>query len=161
MATHMHPLLKGATPMVKAVKTEALIPADATEMADQIRNMAENAVEQSRDAYAKMKESIEGAQKTAEVTFEKVQAAQTDFGMKTIAVVRKTTDAGLNHMEALMGVKSIAALVELQTAFVRQQAELVVEQSKLLQEAAQKAATEVAAPAKAAFEKAAKELKIG
>jgi phasin len=146
--------------MVKAVKPEALVPADAAEMADQFRAYAENALEQSREAYAKVKGSMDDAQKTVEVTFEKVQAANTDLGLKAIAAVRKSTEATLSHMEQLMAVKSVAAFVELQTAFFRKQAELAVEQSKLLQDAATKAATDVAAPAKAAYEKAAKDLKV-
>jgi phasin len=153
-------ITRKAAIMVKSVKSETLIPVDATEMADQFRAYAETAVEQSRDAYAKLKVSMEDAQKTVETTFEKVQAANSDFGLKTIAAVRKSTDASLSHMEKLMGVKSFATFVELQTAFIRQQAELVVEQSKLLQDAAQKVATDVSAPAKAAYEKVAKELKV-
>lgn len=146
--------------MVKAVKPEALVPADAAEMADQFRAYAENAIEQSKEAYSKVKVSVEDAQKAVEATISKVQSANADLGLKAIAAVRKSTEASLSHMEKLLGVKSFASLVELQTAFVRQQAELVVEQSKLLQDAAQKAATEVSAPAKAAYEKVAKELKV-
>ncbi|MCU0830800.1 MAG: phasin family protein [Rhizobiaceae bacterium] len=146
--------------MVKAVKTEAFMPADAAEMADQFRNYAEQALDQSRDAYAKMKVSMEDAQKAIEATVEKVQSANADLGLKAIAAIRKSTDASLTHMEKLMGVKSFSAFVELQTSFLREQTELAVSQSKLLQEAAQKTVTEVTAPAKAAYEKVAKELKV-
>jgi phasin len=148
------------TVMVKAVKTETVLPADAAEMADQFRAYSESALEQSRDAYAKMKSSVDDAQKAIEATVEKVQSANAELGLKAIAAVRKSTDASLSHLEKLMGVKSFSALVELQTSYFREQAEMAVAESKVLQEAAQKAVTEVTAPAKAAYEKAAKDLKI-
>jgi phasin len=152
--------LRKVAPMVKVVKAEALIPADAAEMADQFRAYAENALAQSKDAYAKMKGAADDAQKALEATMAKAQAANTDFGLKAVAAVRKSTESSLTHVEKLFAVKTFADFVELQTAFVREQVELAVEQSKLMQDAAQKAATDVSAPVKAAYDKAAKELKV-
>jgi len=62
-------------------------------------------------------------------------------------------------MEALLGVKSVAELFELQTAFLRKQAEVTVEQAKTMQEATRKVAEQVAAPGKSAAEKAMKGFK--
>ncbi|MNU00817.1 Phasin protein [compost metagenome] len=62
-------------------------------------------------------------------------------------------------MEALLGVKSVSELFELQTAFLRKQAEVVVEQAKTMQEATRKVAEKVAEPGKSAAEKALKTFK--
>ena len=129
--------------MNKTTKIEA--PVDMATTTEQFKAYAETAADQGRDAFAKAEGQLQNVQKTAEVNFDKMQAANNDFGMKAISAVRKSTELSLSHMESLFGVKSFAAFVELQTTFVRQQAELMVEQSKLVQEAATKAATELKA----------------
>ena len=129
--------------MVKTAKFET--PVDMTAATEQFTAYTENAVEQGRDVLAKAKTQFEDAQKTAEVNFEKMQAVSNEFGLKAISAVRKSTELSLSHMESLYGVKSFAAFVELQTSFVRKQTELMVEQGKLVQEVAAKAATELKA----------------
>ena len=132
---------------------------DASKVSDQFRDFAEKGLEQSKDAYAKMKTATEDAQKTVEETFKSVQTAGADVSLKAIAALRANTEAGLNHLEALVGVKSVADFVELQTSFFRKQAELVTAQAKDLQDASTKAAEKAAAPVKAAFEKVVTEFK--
>jgi phasin len=132
---------------------------DASKMTDQFRDMAEKGAEQTKDAYAKMKTSAEEAQKTVEETLKTVQAAGADVSLKAISTMRSNAEAGLAHLEALVSVKSVSDFVELQTSFFRKQAELVVAQAKELQDISTKAAEKAAAPAKAAFEKVAKEFK--
>ena len=132
---------------------------DASKVSDQFRDFAEKGLEQSKDAYAKMKTATEDAQKTVEETFKSVQTAGADVSLKAIAAMRANTEAGLNHLEALVGVKSVADFVELQTSFFRKQAELVTAQAKELQDISTKAAEKAAAPVKAAFEKVVTELK--
>ena len=132
---------------------------DASKVSDQFRDFAEKGLEQSKDAYAKMKTATEDAQKTVEETFKSVQTAGADASLKAIAALRANTEAGLNHLEALVGVKSVADFVELQTSFFRKQAELVTAQAKELQDISTKAAEKAAAPVKAAFEKVVTEFK--
>ena len=132
---------------------------DASKVSAQFRPFAERGLEQSTDAYAKMKTATEDAQKTVEETFKSVQTAGADVSLKAIAALRANTEAGLNHLEALVGVKSVADFVELQTSFFRKQAELVTAQAKELQDISTKAAEKAAAPVKAAFEKVVTEFK--
>jgi phasin len=147
--------------MTKKIESDAFaMPSfDATKMTDQFRDMAEKGVEQTKDAYAKMKTGAEEAQKTVEETLKTVQAAGADVSLKAISTMRTNAEAGLAHLEALVGVKSVSDFVELQTSFFRKQAELVVAQAKELQDVSTKAVEKAAAPAKAAFEKVAKEFK--
>jgi phasin len=147
--------------MSKKIESDAFaMPSfDASKMTDQFRDMAEKGVEQSKDAYAKMKTGAEEAQKTVEETLKTVQAAGADVSLKAISTMRSNAEAGLAHLEALVSVKSVSDFVELQTSFFRKQAELVVAQAKELQDVSTKAVEKAAAPAKAAFEKIAKEFK--
>jgi phasin len=80
--------------------------------------------------------------------------------LKTIAALRANAEANFSHLEALIGVKSLSELVELQTAFVRKRVEMSVEQAKEFQALTSKATSEVSKPVKVAFEKALKELKV-
>jgi len=133
---------------------------DAEQATDQFRAFAEKGVEQSKEAYAKMKSGAEEAQKAFEATYEQLRAATGELSLKAIATMRANAEAGFSHLEALAGVKSLSELIELQTSFVRKNVELAVEQAKDFQTASTKAAEDVAKPVKGAFEKAMKELKV-
>lgn len=133
---------------------------DATKATDQIRALAEKTVEQSKEAYAKMKSGAEEAQKAIESTLETARTVSGDLSLKTISAFRANAEAGFAHLESLVSAKNLAELVELQTAFLRGRAEAGVEQAKDFQAAASKAAEKVAAPMKTVFEKAVKELKV-
>lgn len=113
---------------------------DPGKIAGSFRDLAEKGAEQSRTAYARMKTAAEDAGKTVEATVQSVQAGSVDLGLKTIEAVRINTESSLSHLEALLGVKSVAELVELQTAFLRKQAETAMEQARTLQDASRKLA---------------------
>lgn len=132
---------------------------DVSKATDQIRTITEKGVEQSKEAYAKLKSGAEEAQKTIETTFETVKAASGDMSLKTIAAMRANTEIGFAHLEALLGAKSLSEVFELQTSFLRKRAELAVDQAKEFQTLATKAVEDVSKPAKAAFEKAFSEAK--
>ena len=134
---------------------------DATAAADQVRAFAEKGVEQTQEAYAKMKAGAEDAQKMVEESIETVKDASKDVSLKTISALRANAEAGFAHMEKLLGVKSVAEFVELQTSYMRKQAEMAAEQVKAMQEVTTKAVEYAAKPAKVAFEKAVKDFKIG
>ena len=133
---------------------------DASKAADQVRAFAEKGIEQSKEAYAKLKTGAEETQKALETTFETVKAAGSDLSLKTIAALRSNSEATFAHLEALVGAKSLSEVVELQTAFVRKAVETAVEQAKELQAVSSKAAEDVSKPIKTAFEKSWKELKV-
>ncbi len=132
---------------------------DPSKLSESFREFAEKGATQTKEAYAKMKEAAEDATKTVEATLESAQAGSVELGLKAIEALRTNAENSLSHMEALLGVKSVAELFELQTAFLRKQAEVVVEQAKGLQETSKKVAEKVAAPGKTAAEKAMKSFK--
>ena len=132
---------------------------DPSKLSESFREFAEKGATQTKEAYAKMKEAAEDATKTVEATLESAQAGSVELGLKAIDALRTNAENSLSHMEALLGVKSVAELFELQTAFLRKQAEVAVEQAKTLQETSKKVAENVAAPGKSAAEKAMKSFK--
>lgn len=132
---------------------------DPSKFSESFRDFAEKGAAQTKEAYAKMKEAAEDATKTVESTLESAQAGSVELGLKAIDALRTNAENSLSHMEALLGVKSVAELFELQTAFLRKQAEVAVEQAKTLQETSRKVAERVTAPGKSAAEKAMKSFK--
>lgn len=133
---------------------------DAGKATDQIRAFTEKGVEQSKEAYAKLKTGAEEAQKALEESFETAKAVSSNLSLKTISALRANAEADFSYLEALVGAKSISDVVELQTGFLRKRVEMGVEQVKDFQATATKAAEELAKPMKTAFEKAVKELKV-
>ncbi|KQS90990.1 MULTISPECIES: phasin [unclassified Rhizobium] len=127
---------------------------DPTKVTETFRDFAEKGAAQSKEAYAKMKTAAEDATKTVEATLESAQSGSVELGLKAIDALRTNAESSLSHLEALLGVKSVSELFELQTAFVRKQAELAMEQAKSMQEATRKVAETVAKPGKDAAEKA-------
>ncbi len=133
---------------------------DPSKFSESFRDFAEKGVAQSKDAFAKVKAASEDATKTIETTLEVAQAGSVELGLKAIDAMRANAEASLSHMEALLGVKSVAELVELQTSYVRKQAETAVEQTKSMQETAKKVAEDVSKPGKEAAEKALKSVNV-
>ena len=132
---------------------------DMTKASEQFRVFAEKSLEQSRDAYAKLKTNAEETQKALETSFETARAVSNDFSLKTISAFRANFEADLSFLEQLAGARTVSEVVELQTSFVRKRAELGVDQAKDFQAAASKAAEELAQPIKSAFDRFAGELK--
>ena len=133
---------------------------DASKATDQFRAFAEKGVEQSKEAYARIKTGAEETQKALESTYETVKTVSNDLSMKTISALRANAAAGFDHLEALVGAKSLSEVVELQTAYLRKRVEMTVEQAKEMQAVTTKAAEDVSKPVKGLFEKAMKELKV-
>jgi phasin len=138
-------------------KTEdafSLASFDPAKVTESFRDFAEKGAAQSKEAYSKMKTAAEDATKTVEATLESAQSGSVELGLKAIDALRTNAENSLSHMEALIGVKSVSELFEVQTAFIRRQAELAMEQAKSMQEATRKVAENVTKPGKDAAEKA-------
>ena len=132
---------------------------DVSKATDQFRVIAEKGVEQSKEAYTKLKTGAEEAQKTIETSYETARSVTNELSLKAIAALRTNAEAGFSHLEALAGAKTLSEIVELQTSYLRSRVEQTVEQAKEFQAVASKAAEDVSKPVKTAFEKALKNLK--
>jgi phasin len=127
---------------------------DTAPFADQFRTFAEQGLAKSKEAYETMKTSVEDAQKSVETTMETAQAQSSKVSLAAINAMRANTEAGFAHLEKLIGVKSLAEAFEIQSAFVRKQAEMAVDQAKEMQTVSKEAVDALSAPVKAATEKA-------
>lgn len=133
---------------------------DPSKFSDNFRDFAEKSSVKTKEALAKVKEATEEASKTVEATLQNAQAGTVELGMAAIGMIRTNTESSLAHLESLLGVKSVSELFEVQTAFLRKQAEAAVEQAKAFTETSKKVAEEVSKPGKTAAEKAMASFKL-
>jgi phasin len=133
---------------------------DPSKFSDNFRDLAEKSSFKTKEALAKVKETTEEASKTVEATLQSAQAGTVELGMAAIGMIRTNTEQALAHFEALLGVKSVSELFELQSTYLRKQAETAVEQAKALSETSKKVAENVSLPGKAAAEKAMSSFKL-
>jgi phasin len=121
-----------------------------------MREAADKAVAQLKDGYAKMKAAAEETTDLVEDTYSTATAGMKDFNLKALEAARINMNAGFDHARDLMGAKSLAEVIELQTAYARKLFETFQAQGKDLSALAQKTATETVEPVK---EKVGKALK--
>ena len=133
---------------------------DPSKFSDTFRDLAEKSSSKTKETLSKVKEVTEEAGKTVEATLQNAQAGTVELGMSAIGMIRTNTESSLAHIESLLGVKSVSEFFELQTSFLRKQAELTVEQAKSLQETTKQVAENVAKPSKEAAEKAMASFKV-
>src|SRR5580700_247432 len=95
------------------------------EMPAAFREMAEKGVEQTRDTYAKAKVASEEAADLLENTYEAAAKRATDYNRKLIEITRTNTRAAFEYIHELLGAKSPSEFLELSTAQMRKQFEIV------------------------------------
>ena len=150
-------MTKAATKTAETIEFPSF---DAEKATDQFRAFAEKSVEQSKEAYSRIKTGAETTQKAMESTFENARTVGSEMTLKSIAAMRANAEASFSHIEALVGVKSLSEFFELQTSFLRKSVETAVEQAKDFQAASSKAAEDVSKPMKDVFQTSIKELKV-
>jgi phasin len=150
-----------------SAKTAATVPFEAFsfptqpfEVPDAFREMAEKSVSQARDTYSRMKTAAEDATDLVEGTMETARQGTFAIGAKALDAARSNTDASFAFARELMGAKTMAEVVELQTSFARQQFEAVASQFKEIQALSEKLFTDTTKPVTAKAEKTMKELKV-
>ncbi len=132
---------------------------DPTEYMENLKKMAEDGLEKSKEAYEQAQAAFKQAQDEAEANLSTVQEHTSKISLAALEAVRTNTESSLSYLESLVGVKSLADVMELQTSFARKQAELATDQAKSMQALYQEAAKDVTAPAKDAADKAMKAFK--
>ena len=124
------------------------------EVPAEFREMTDKGVAHARDTYAKAKVASEEAADLLENTYTTVAKGATDYNLKLIEIARTNTRAAFDYARELLGVKSPAEFIELSTAHMRNQFDIVSAQNKELCALAQEVASEAAEPIKTSVSKA-------
>ena len=125
-----------------------------TEIPEAVREMAEKGIAHVRDTNAQARVACEQAVDLLENTYATVAKGVTDYNLKLIEIARANTRAAFDYAHELLGVKSPSEFIELSTAQMRKQFEIVSAQNKELCALAQETATESAKPLNTGVSKA-------
>ncbi|HUG60284.1 MAG TPA: TIGR01841 family phasin [Methylomirabilota bacterium] len=144
-----------------AAKSEAtdVFGLSNVEMPEIFRDAAEKSAKQAKDAYEKMRNVAEEATDILEDQFETSRTGFVALNSKALDSAKATSDATFKFAKDVLAVKTFAEMIELQTAFARQQYELFAGQSKEMTELFQKVSTDASAPVKDVFAKMMKDVK--
>ena len=124
------------------------------EIPAEFREITDKGVAHARDACAKAKVASEEAADLFKNTYATVAKATTDYNLKFIEIFRTNTRVAFDYAHELLGVKSPSEFIELSTAHLRKQYDIVSAQNKDLCALSQKVATEAAEPIKPGVSKA-------
>ncbi len=133
---------------------QAAMGMDPTRMTEAFRAATERSVEQSKEAYARMKAAADDASRTLEATIENAHSGSLNLTKRALDNIRAQADMNFSHLEKLASARSMSEFIELQTSFFRQQVDLVTQQARDIQNASQSATREVLQPSRDAAERA-------
>jgi phasin len=88
---------------------------------ESVRALAEKAVDQTREAYDRSTDAFDASVMTFEKAFDAAGQGAASFNRKIIDISRRNLDASFDLAKSLAGAKSLADMVEVQTAFWRKQ----------------------------------------
>jgi phasin len=121
------------------------------EIPSAFREFAEKGIATAKENYDKMKSSAEDATDLLEETYSTASKGCSGYGLKVIETTRVNSNAAFDLLGELLTVKSYAEMVELSTAFMRKQFDVMTAQAKELTEEAQKVVSDTAEPIKESF----------
>ena len=136
---------KAPTPALPAFEFPKMDMA-GMDMPAAFREVTEKAVGSMKDAYTKYKTFAEEATESMEKTYATSSKHATELNATLLANAKTNLNASFDHAEKLIGVKTFAEALELQSEFARAQFETFSAQAKELQEKATKVAEESAKP---------------
>ncbi len=111
--------------MSEATKTETT-KANATqdamaEVPATLRAMTEHGIDQAKTAYEQIKNSTQDAVAALDGSADALKTGSTAFNVKTIEFAQVNMNAGFEFARQLAGAKDVKEVVELQSAFARDQ----------------------------------------
>jgi phasin len=121
------------------------------EIPSAFREFAEKGISMAKENYDKMKTSAEDATDVLEETYSTASKGCSGYGLKVIETTRANSNAAFDLFGELLTAKSYAEMVELSTAFMRKQFDVMTAQAKELTEEAQKVVSDTAEPIKESF----------
>jgi phasin len=124
------------------------------EMPEAFREIAQKGIAHARDTYGKAKVASEDAADLLESTYTIAAKGTADYNLKLIQIARANTRAAFDYAHELLGVKSLSEFIELSTAQMRKQFDIVSAQNRELCALAQEVATAAAQPIKTGVSKA-------
>ncbi len=138
----------------KAAPAAATLEMPNIEMPTAFREMAEKGVMQAKEAYDNYKSIAEDATDAIEESFASINKGTTDLQTKALGVAKHQINSGFDLVEQMLGVKTLAEAIEIQSEFARKQFDAITEQTKEFQDLASKLHNESTKPFQSGLTKA-------
>jgi phasin len=106
---------------------------------EEMRTMAERSLTQARQALESFLQAARRTAETMEQTSDKVQAGAKDIAQRTFSAAEQNLRTSLDYAERLVRAKDLQEAAQIQSDFVRTQAEAMRAQMKEFGSAAQSA----------------------
>ncbi|WAP69624.1 phasin family protein [Jiella pelagia] len=135
---------------------QSMLGMDPSQMNETFRSMTQKSMEQSKEAYGRMKAAADEATKALESTMENAHQGSLQLSKRAIDAMRTNAELGFQHLDSMMTAKTFAEMIEMQTAYVRKQVEMATDQVKEMQTLTQAVAQDMMKPGRDAFQKASK-----
>jgi phasin len=120
-----------------------------TAIPESVRSMVESSVDQTREAYDRSTDAFDASVATFERSFDAAGQGAVAFNRKIIDIARRNMRSSFDLAKSLAGAKSLADIVELQTAFWRRQFEVLTTQAGEVRALSTKVTADAAEPIKA------------
>jgi phasin len=132
---------KKATKEFEALKLDTTVP-------ESVRALAEKTVNQARDAYERGKGALEESIDALERSFDAAGQGATAYNRKLIDIAQRNLNSGFDLAKSLAGAKNLAEIVELQSAFIRNQFDVFAGQANEIRALTTKIAADTSEPIK-------------
>ncbi|MGH6865320.1 MAG: phasin [Methyloceanibacter sp.] len=131
----------------KAAKQFEPLKLDTT-VPESVRALAEKTVNQTREAYERGKDALEEAIDALERSFDAAGQGAAAYNRKLIDISQRNLNSGFDLAKNLAGAKNLAEIVELQSAFLRNQFDVFANQASEIRALTTKIATDTTEPIK-------------
>ena len=125
-----------------------------TAVPEGVRELAEKAVAQTREAYDRSLNAFDASLTTFERTFDAAGQGAVAFNRKIVDLARRNVDASFDLATSLAGAKDLADMAELQSAFWCKQFSVLTAQAEEVRALSTKVTTAAAEPIKSQMERA-------
>jgi phasin len=133
---------------------------DAT-VPESVRALAEKTVMQTREAYERAKDTLEEAVDAMERSFDAAGQGAAAFNRKIIEITQRNLNSSFDLAKKLAAAKNLTEIVELQSAYVRQQFDALASQAGEIRALSSKIAADTTEPIKAQVTRSTDKVKQG
>ena len=119
-----------------------------TNVPESVRALAEKTVTQTREAYERGKDSLEDSIGAMERSLDAAGQGATAFNRKVVELAQRNLTSGFDLAKNLAAAKNLAEIVELQSAFIRDQFEVFASQAGEIRTLTTKIAADTTEPIK-------------
>ena len=124
-----------------------------------VRDMAEKAVDQSREVYDRSKDALDASVATLERTFDAAGQGAVAFNRKIIDIAQRNVNSGFDLAKSLAGAKNLSEMVELQAAYWQKLLDTFTSQAEEVRALATKVAAAAGEPLKEQVKRGVDELR--